>query len=376
MGSEVQESKEKKVEGSEETAKSSRKKMLGRKRAEKNTQQMNPKLKHEIMRPLALRQTQRRRSDRGKVRRSVSSSSSYHQGTSSRQHDDDDDDDDFETSRANGISDEFGVKTGSCKVNAARQDLVLMGENDTAEGFWNTTHSQPVNDVKQIHATIDGNIVVISESSVRSDLYFNDEDGRITPLFASMLTPPVVEGEGSGQPTKPQPAPSTTQPIIKEQIPVTESSSPQNTQTPRQALQEDTQLPQTSVPIPNVVDEAVFKECDDKVKLVQVTDPGAKKPWGVSLLRLGGYTPRNDEGRPEFNELIAICTKLYDRVLDLEKEKDAQAVEILKLKNIIKKLERKAKSTKLFLRASVKAVYCCYVIPDIDTLLGPSKFSA
>ncbi|GKE53749.1 hypothetical protein Tco_1488905, partial [Tanacetum coccineum] len=33
MGSEVHESKEKKVEGSKETAKSSRKKMLGRKRA-------------------------------------------------------------------------------------------------------------------------------------------------------------------------------------------------------------------------------------------------------------------------------------------------------------------------------------------------------
>ncbi|GJV37741.1 retrovirus-related pol polyprotein from transposon TNT 1-94 [Tanacetum coccineum] len=39
MGSEVQESKEKKVEGSEETAKSSRKKMLGRKRAGKEQQQ-------------------------------------------------------------------------------------------------------------------------------------------------------------------------------------------------------------------------------------------------------------------------------------------------------------------------------------------------
>ncbi|GKC75313.1 hypothetical protein Tco_1126087, partial [Tanacetum coccineum] len=39
IGSEVQESKEKKVEGSEETAKSSRKKMLGRKRAEKEQQQ-------------------------------------------------------------------------------------------------------------------------------------------------------------------------------------------------------------------------------------------------------------------------------------------------------------------------------------------------
>ncbi|GJW54882.1 hypothetical protein Tco_0098967 [Tanacetum coccineum] len=30
-------------------------------------------------------------------------------------------------------SDEFGVKTGSCKVNAARQDLMLLGENNTAE---------------------------------------------------------------------------------------------------------------------------------------------------------------------------------------------------------------------------------------------------
>ncbi|GJU14878.1 hypothetical protein Tco_1142844 [Tanacetum coccineum] len=39
MGSEVQESKEKKVEGSEETAKSSKKKMLGRKRAGKEQQQ-------------------------------------------------------------------------------------------------------------------------------------------------------------------------------------------------------------------------------------------------------------------------------------------------------------------------------------------------
>ncbi|GJR14270.1 hypothetical protein Tco_0796922 [Tanacetum coccineum] len=52
-----------------------------------------------VMRPLALKQTRRPRSDRGKARHSVSSSSSHHQGTSSHQHDDDDDDD-VETSRA------------------------------------------------------------------------------------------------------------------------------------------------------------------------------------------------------------------------------------------------------------------------------------
>ncbi|GJZ08079.1 hypothetical protein Tco_0542362 [Tanacetum coccineum] len=52
-----------------------------------------------VMRPLALRQTQRPRSDRGKAHHSVSSLSSHHQGTSSHQHDDDDDD--VETSRVN-----------------------------------------------------------------------------------------------------------------------------------------------------------------------------------------------------------------------------------------------------------------------------------
>ncbi|GKC96843.1 hypothetical protein Tco_1162285, partial [Tanacetum coccineum] len=30
-------------------------------------------------------------------------------------------------------SDEFGVKTGSCKVNAARQDLVLLGKKGNAD---------------------------------------------------------------------------------------------------------------------------------------------------------------------------------------------------------------------------------------------------
>ncbi|GJZ96088.1 hypothetical protein Tco_0668422 [Tanacetum coccineum] len=66
----------------------------------------------------------------------------------------------------------------------------------------------------QIHATVDGKTVVISESSVRSDLYFNDEDG-ITCL---------------------------TNTAIFENL----------------ALM-------TSVPIPNVADEAVFKERDDRV---------------------------------------------------------------------------------------------------------------
>ncbi|GKC98768.1 hypothetical protein Tco_1169043 [Tanacetum coccineum] len=150
-------------------------------------------------------------------------------------------------------------------------------------------------------------------------------------------------------------------------------------------------LPHTSVPIPNVADEVIFKEWDDRVvratttaasldaahasgnitktqsttmsndhlsqeiglgdrpsdeeriKHQELTDNIPPTPYDSPLSR--GYTLGSDEGRPEFHELMAICTTLSDKVLDLEKEKDAQAVEILKLKNIIKKLERKAKSS-------------------------------
>ncbi|GKC75319.1 hypothetical protein Tco_1126093, partial [Tanacetum coccineum] len=45
------------------------------------------------------------------------------------------------------------------------------------EQFWNTATSKTANLVKQIHAIVDGKVVVISESAVRSELFFNDEDG-------------------------------------------------------------------------------------------------------------------------------------------------------------------------------------------------------
>ncbi|GJS77079.1 putative ribonuclease H-like domain-containing protein [Tanacetum coccineum] len=231
-------------------------------------------------------------------------------------------------------SDEFGVKTGSCKVNAARQDLVLLGE---------------INNVKQIHAIVDGKTVVISESSVRSDLLFNDEDG-ITCL--------------------------TNETIFEN-------------------------LALMGVPIPNVADEAVFKEWDDRVVRATTTaasldaaqasgnitktqsmtmsnDPLSQKiglgdrptpriHGGVIAQTrseraskhsydsplLGVNTPGSDEERIEHQELTDNIPPTphaspllggYTPGSDEEK-KDAQAVEILKLKNKIKKLERKAKSS-------------------------------
>ncbi|GJT69035.1 hypothetical protein Tco_1028321 [Tanacetum coccineum] len=58
----------------------------------------------------------------------------------------------------------------------------------------------------------------------------------------------------------------------------------------------------------------------------------------------GVNIPRSDEDRIELKELMEICTKLSERVLNLETTKTAQAKEIANLKKRVKKLERKRKS--------------------------------
>ncbi|GKD37737.1 hypothetical protein Tco_1257944 [Tanacetum coccineum] len=75
----------------------------------------------------------------------------------------------------------------------------------------------------------------------------------------------------------------------------------------------------------------------------ELTDNVPNTPHDSPLIR--GYTPGSDEGMLKLEELITMCIKLSKQVLDLEKENDAQAVEILKLKKRVKKLERKRKSS-------------------------------
>ncbi|GJR64719.1 hypothetical protein Tco_0010784, partial [Tanacetum coccineum] len=99
---------------------------------------------------------------------------------------------------------EIEVKTGNLKVNTARHYLVLLGEKHAyfdeivdflnaipiryaltvsptiyvsyIEQFWSTAKIKIVNNERQIRAKVDGKTIVISESFVRRDLQFNDED--------------------------------------------------------------------------------------------------------------------------------------------------------------------------------------------------------
>ncbi|GJU05510.1 ribonuclease H-like domain-containing protein [Tanacetum coccineum] len=60
----------------------------------------------------------------------------------------------------------------------------------------------------------------------------------------------------------------------------------------------------------------------------------------------GDHTSKKAEGRLNLEELFVLCTNLSNRVLALETSKEAQAAEILKLKDQIKKLKRKRKNAK------------------------------
>ncbi|GJR24819.1 putative ribonuclease H-like domain-containing protein [Tanacetum coccineum] len=121
--------------------------------------------------------------------------------------------------------------------------------------------------------------------------------GREPPLFPTMVVQAQEEmGEGSEMPTNPHHTPIITQPS---------SSQPQKKQKSRRSKIKDTQVPQPSDPT-NTVDEAV-----------------------------------NEEPSMQLKELMDFCTKLQQRVLDLENTKTAQAQEITSLKLRIKKLEKK-----------------------------------
>ncbi|GJU68803.1 hypothetical protein Tco_1255062 [Tanacetum coccineum] len=266
--------------------------------------------------------------------------------------------------------------------------------------FWSTAKIKTVNNETQIRAKVDGKTIVIIESSVRRDLYFNDEDGItcltntktfenlqlmgskstawnefgtniasaviclakkqkfnfsklvfdvfndeydtpshtkkvfanmrrkgkdfsgiVTPLFATMLIQSqAVEGEGSGQPTEPQHTPTTALPSHVEPIPIGIGSCG----SPRRQDTMGDRPAQTRF-------ERLSK---------QSNEPPLSR---VNTLESG-------EDSMKLQELMDLCTKLSDRVLDLENVKDAQALEIKKLKKRIKKLESKKKSRTLQLK--------------------------
>nr|GEW68315.1 hypothetical protein [Tanacetum cinerariifolium] len=139
------------------------------------------------------------------------------------------------------------------------------------------------------------------------------------------------------------------------------SAQPQKKQKPRKPKIKNTQVPQPSDPIENVPDKAVHKELDDSLvraattassleaqqdnvprnhrgTTVQTRFKSVSKHSNESLLARGN-TLQSDEDSLKLDELMALCTTLQNKVLDLEKTTTTQRNEIDSLKRRVKKLE-------------------------------------
>ncbi|GJR39159.1 hypothetical protein Tco_1214843 [Tanacetum coccineum] len=244
----------------------------------------------------------------------------------------------------------------TCSINYALT-ISLTIYASYIEQFWNTATSKTVNFVKQIHAIVNDRAVVISKSSVRNDLLFDDEDEPLTEVSQAVVSQLVFHVAHIEQIL---PSPTTYQRKRKTHK--------------RRRTKKDTVLPQTSVPLDHGADEAVHKEGVTGIDtggsprrqetmggtpaqtrservleqpsdlplpeghtfgsregnmehIFELKDDVPPTPHDSPLT--GGYTPGSDEGRLKLDELITLCTKLSKQVLDLEKEKDAQAVKIL-----------------------------------------------
>ncbi|GKE13437.1 hypothetical protein Tco_1416988 [Tanacetum coccineum] len=146
-------------------------------------------------------------------------------------------------------------------------------------------------------------------------------------------------GEGLAIPSDPHHTPTFIQP----------SPQPQKTQNPWKPKRKDTQIPQYSDPSDNVADEVVHKELGCSLvraattassleveqdsgnitKTQSKTTPNESSSLGTT----SGGGPRgnplqSDEDRLKLDELMALCTNLQNKVLDLEKTKTSQHNEI------------------------------------------------
>ncbi|GKE26213.1 hypothetical protein Tco_1441597, partial [Tanacetum coccineum] len=226
--------------------------------------------------------------------------------------------------------------------------VAFLAKPTESEGFEQIVdflNANPIKYALTLHALMDRKKVIITESTIRRDLQLEDVEvflnkqvgdmsthdeifvtpshtkkvfgnmnrvGKgfsraVTPLFPTMMVKAQEEmGEGPAMPNDPHHTP-----IIQPS-----TSQPQKKQS-RRKHRKDTKIPQSSGPTEPIADEAANEENVP----TQSNDP--------SLLRVN--TLGSGEDRLKLKELIDLCTKLSDRVLDLETTKTAQAKEIASL---------------------------------------------
>ncbi|GJS55005.1 hypothetical protein Tco_0628367 [Tanacetum coccineum] len=200
------------------------------------------------------------------------------------------------------------------------------------EQFWTIANVKTVNEEVQIQAQVDKKKVIITKTSVRSDLQLEDAEeggvkflmyprqgkdffGRDTPLFPTM----IVQAQEQS----------------------------------RRKQRKDTEDPQLS----------------------GTTEPVTNDTKNVASVPTHSNDPLlSGEDRLKLTELMKLCTKLSKRVLALETTKTNQALEIDSLKRRVNKLEKKKGGSRTHrLKRLYKVGRSARVVSSKDEGLGEQK---
>ncbi|GJT14503.1 hypothetical protein Tco_0861545 [Tanacetum coccineum] len=272
------------------------------------------------------------------------------------------------------------------------------------EQFWSTAKAQTINEETQIHALVDGKKIVITESSVRRDLQFADEDGTdclpTTTIFENLklmgyenlsdkltffksyfshqwkflvhtilqcLSPKKTAwNEFSSNIASAIICLATNQKFNFSKMGMTrnlDSLSAKFLMYP--SLERGCALTTSSLEAEHV--SGNITKTQSKATLNEptpqetgsVSGPRLQDTMGDTIARTrfenvsktsydsqlrGVNTPRSEEDSMQLKELMEMCTNLLQRIQDFQTTKTAQAKEMTSLKKMVKKLEQRGRS--------------------------------
>nr|GEU86011.1 hypothetical protein [Tanacetum cinerariifolium] len=231
---------------------------------------------------------------------------------------------------------DYGYNFMNTKIFIDNESTICIVKNP----FWATAMDKNINGEAQIHAKVDGKKVIISEATIRNDLKLEDE-GAVDCLSNEVIFEqlPLMGGcckcgcpRGHEKMYDSMEVAATTATGLDAEKDRGIICKTQFTAT----LNEPSFIGTSSGSGPRrqeTIEDAAAQTRSERV-LKFSNDPPLSR---VTTLE-------NGEDRLQLKELIELCIKLSDRVLDLEKIKTAQTKKISNLKKRVKRLERKKKS--------------------------------
>nr|GEU96320.1 hypothetical protein [Tanacetum cinerariifolium] len=178
--------------------------------------------------------------------------------------------------------------------------------------FWTFVSIKKANDVVRLQALIDRKKVIITEDTIRQDLRLDGGDGVAClpneEIFSELARMDMRKNENddnevSAEPIPPSPTPATSPPPLQqEHIPSPPPPQEEHIPSPPQA------------------------------EFAQPSPPSEQQPSQTTKISMN-----------LLNQLLETCTTLTKKVANLEQDKIAQALEITKLKQRVRRLEKKRK---------------------------------